>query len=71
MRPPAQVALDQRTFPLTLADGLRTAFADFVSDPLPGRLAALMRQLRADCEERLGEADDGASAAKTSSRIDR
>jgi hypothetical protein len=69
MRRSAQVALDQRTFPLTLADGLRTAFA--VSDPLPGRLAALMRQLRADCEERLGEADDGASAAKTSSRIDR
>src|SRR5215813_1689216 len=31
--------------PLTLAGGLRTTFADVVSSPLPGRLAALVRRL--------------------------
>jgi hypothetical protein len=41
-------------FPLTLAGGLRTAFADVVSTPLPGRLAALMRRLSADRDERSG-----------------
>ena len=71
MHRPAQVPLARMTFPLTLADGLRTAFADFVSDPLPERLAALMRRLRTDCEERLGEANHGASATETSRRIDR
>jgi Anti-sigma factor NepR len=71
MRRPAQVPLARMTFPLALADGLRTAFADFVSDPLPERLAALMRQLRTDCEERLGEANRGAITTETSSRIDR
>jgi hypothetical protein len=71
MRRPAQVPLARMTFPLTLADGLRAAFADFVSDPLPERLAALMRQLRTECEERLGEANHGASATETSRRIDR
>jgi hypothetical protein len=58
--------------PLTLAGGLRTTFADVVSSPLPGRLLALMRQLYADGNERSGEErDDGASATKKSSRIDR
>jgi len=58
--------------PLTLAGGLRTTFADVVSSPLPGRLAALMRRLHADCNERSGEErDNGASARKKSSRIDR
>jgi hypothetical protein len=71
MRRSAQVPLARMSFPLTLAEGLRTAFADFVSDPLPERLAALMRQLRTDCEERLGEANHGASATETSRRIDR
>ena len=70
MRRSAQVPLARMTFPLTLAEGLRTAFADFVSDPLPERLAALMRQLRTDCEERLGEANHGASATETSRRIE-
>jgi hypothetical protein len=41
--------------PLTLAGGLRTTFADVVSYPLPGRLAALVRRLQADRNERSGE----------------
>ena len=41
--------------PLTLAGGLRTAFADVVSSPLPEHLATLMRRLHADRDERLGE----------------
>ena len=58
--------------PLTLAGGLQTTFADVVSSPLPDRLAALMRRLHADRDERLGEEPDhGASATETSSRINR
>jgi hypothetical protein len=34
---------DREKFPLTLADGLRTAFGDAVSTAPPARLAALMR----------------------------
>jgi len=41
--------------PLTLAGGLRTTFADLVSSPIPERLAALMRRLHADRNERSGE----------------
>ena len=41
MRRPTLVPLDRMTLPLVLADGLRTTFADVVSTPLPGRLAAL------------------------------
>ncbi len=48
MRRPALVPLDRMGFPLTLAGELPTAFADVVSTPLPGRLAALMRRLSAD-----------------------
>ncbi len=54
MRRPAQVPLDRR-FPLTLAGELRTAWADVVSTPLPAHLAALMRRLSVDREERSGE----------------
>ena len=43
MHRPAHVPLDRLGFPLTLAGELRTAFADVVSTPLPGRLAALLR----------------------------
>ena len=32
---PSLVPLDRVKFPLTLADGLRTTFADVVSIPLP------------------------------------
>jgi hypothetical protein len=72
MRHLAQVPLDRMEFPLTLAEGLRTAFADVVSTPLPGRLVALMRRLSADHDERSGEEPNhGASAAETSSRIGR
>src|SRR6266567_3848534 len=72
MRRPAQVPLDRMRFPLTLAGELRTAWADVVSTPLPARLAALMRRLHADRNERSGEGrDDGASATETSSRFDR
>jgi hypothetical protein len=41
--------------PLTLAGRLRTTFADVVSSPLPGRLAALVSRLQADRNERSGE----------------
>jgi hypothetical protein len=41
--------------PLTLAGGLRTTFADVVISPLPGGLAALVRRLQADRNERSGE----------------
>jgi hypothetical protein len=37
-----------------LAGGLQAAFADFVSNPLPERLAALLCQLRADGAEGSG-----------------
>jgi hypothetical protein len=43
------------TLPLTLAGGLRTAFADVVSSPLPEHLATLMRRLSADGDARSGE----------------
>ena len=55
MRRPAQVPLDRIRFPLTLAGELRTAWADVVSTPLPAHLAALMRRLSVDREERSGE----------------
>src|SRR5262249_4587024 len=35
-------------FPVSLAEGLRTTFADVGSSPLPERLAALVRQFGAD-----------------------
>jgi hypothetical protein len=57
-------------FPLILADGLRAAFADVGSTPLPEGLAALMRRL-SDREDRSGEPNHGASATETSNRIDR
>src|SRR5438874_11639100 len=67
------IALDRTMeLPLPLAGGLRAVFADVVSCPLPERLAALVRRLHADGDERSGEErDDGARATKTSSRIDR
>ena len=72
MRCPAQVPLDRMKFPLTLAGGLWTAFADVASTPLPGRLATLMRRVSADRDERSGEEPThGASATETSSRIGR
>jgi hypothetical protein len=40
---------------LTLAGRLQTTFADVVSSPLPGRLAALVSRLQADRNERSGE----------------
>ena len=40
-RRPTSVPLDRKKFPLTLADGLRTTFADVVAIPLPAQLAAL------------------------------
>jgi hypothetical protein len=51
MRRPAKVPLDRMKFPLTLAGELRTAFADVISMPLPRRLAALVRRLKADRDE--------------------
>ena len=72
MRRPAQVPFNQMKFPLAFARGLQAAFADFVSNPLPQRLAALLRQLSADCDARSEEERNyGASATETSSRIDR
>jgi hypothetical protein len=43
----------------------------FLSSPLPDRLAALMRRLSADRDERSGGRNHGASATETSSRIGR
>ncbi len=42
-------------FPLTLAGGLQAAFAEFVSNPLPERFAALLRELTTNRDERSGE----------------
>jgi hypothetical protein len=71
MRRPAQVPLDGMGFPLTLAGALRSVFAHVVSIPIPGRLAALMRQLSANRDERLGgEPDHGADATQAANRID-
>jgi hypothetical protein len=73
MRRPGHIPLDRMKFPLTLAGGLRTAFADFVSTPLPRHLADLMRQLHEDRDNPLQgrEPGHGASTAETSRRIDR
>src|SRR5262249_62024082 len=55
-RPTPLVPLDRTMqLPLTLAGGLRTTFADVVSSPLPGRVAALVSRLQADRNERSGE----------------
>src|SRR5439155_17599700 len=62
---------DGMGFPLILAGGVRALFADVVSTPLSERLASLMRSLNADGDERSGEANHEASAAETSSRVDR
>ena len=54
-RPTVLVPLDRTMqLPLTLAGGLQTTFADLVSSPLPGRLAARVRRLQADRNERSG-----------------
>jgi hypothetical protein len=73
MRRPIRLVPLDRTMqlPLTLAGGLRTTFADVLSSPLPDRLAALMRRLSADRDERSGGRNHGASATETSSRIGR
>jgi hypothetical protein len=72
MRRPALVPLDRTKLPLTLAGGLRRTFAGVVSSPLPPRLAELVRRLNSDGYECSGgKAGHGASAAETSSHIDR
>ena|SRR6516162_8921314 len=55
-RPTVLLPLD-RTMQLllTVAGRLQTTFADVVSSPLPGRLAALVSRLQADRNERSGE----------------
>jgi hypothetical protein len=64
MRRRGKAALDQQTFPLTLAHGLRSAFDDVVSAMLPGHLAALMRQLSADGDERMCHRDSATAKPK-------
>src|SRR6516225_1631154 len=72
MHRPAKVSFDGMGFPLILAGGLRAFFADVVSSPLPEGLVSLVRSLSADGDERSGEElNHGASAAETSSRVDR
>ncbi len=72
MRRPGHIPLDRMKFPLTLAGGLRTAFADLVSTPLPRHLADLMCQLHEDRDNRSGgEPGHGARTAETLRRIDR
>ena len=67
MRRPTLVPLDRVKFPLTLADGLRTTFADVVAIPLPVQLAALTCRL-----DTLGEEPGhGASATDTRGCINR
>src|SRR5215467_6418771 len=67
-RPNVLVPLDRTMqLPLTLAGGLRTTFADVVSSPLPGRLAALVSRLQAIVTNAQGSAN-GAIATETSSR---
>jgi hypothetical protein len=44
MRHQGKVPLDRTRFPLTLAGGLRTVFAEVVSTPVPRRLAALWQR---------------------------
>jgi hypothetical protein len=71
-RPTVLVPLDRTMqLPLTLAGGLRTTFADVVSSPLPGRLAALVRRLQADHHERPGKQRKWGNPTQTSSRINR
>jgi hypothetical protein len=43
MQRPTSVPLNRVKFPLTLADGLRTTFADVVAIPLPAQLALTRR----------------------------
>ena len=59
-RPTVLLPLD-RTMQLllTVAGRLQTTFADVVSSPLPGRVAALVRRLQADRNERSGEERKG------------
>jgi hypothetical protein len=51
MRRPSAAWLDRMKFPLTLASGLRAAFGDIVSSPIPEALTALARKLTADSDE--------------------
>src|SRR6516164_9382263 len=68
-RPTVLVPLDRTMhLPLTLAGGLRTTFADVVSSPLPGRVAALVRRLQADRNERSGEERNSAALFEDRSR---
>src|SRR5499425_2562864 len=68
-RPNVLVPLDRTMqLPLTLAGGLRTIFADVVSSPLPGRVAALVRRLQADRNERSGEERNSAALFEDRSR---
>jgi hypothetical protein len=72
-RPTVLVPLDRTMqLPLTLASGLRATFADVVSSPLPGRLAALVRRFnRPIVTNAQGRSANGAIATETSSRINR
>jgi hypothetical protein len=61
MRHPPATLLDPLRFPGSLGPGLRSAFADAVQEPVPERLAALVRKLEAEADDggREAEADDG------------
>jgi hypothetical protein len=48
MRRSRLTSFDGKQFPLTLADGLRTVFADFASEPIPESLATPLSRLDAD-----------------------
>jgi hypothetical protein len=62
-RPTVLVPLDgTMQLPLTLAGGLRTTFADVVSSPLPGRLAALVSRLQVVTALAYYEGENGFSA---------
>jgi hypothetical protein len=68
-RPTVLVPLDRTMqLPLTLAGGLRTTFADVVSSPLPGGVAALVRRLQPDRKERSGGRANGTIATEINRR---
>jgi hypothetical protein len=67
MRHPPATLLDPLRFPGSLGPGLRSAFADAVQEPVPERLAALVRKLEAEADDGGREdADHGPSTAAKS-----
>jgi hypothetical protein len=72
MRRSSAPVLEQMKFVQALGRGLRRELADVSEDPLPERLAILVRRLASDPNEHSGEEwEYGTSGTQTSSRIGR